>query len=254
MQMAELVQAGGLDLTIAGGFLANFWPKFGIIDLPYIFNSKKDFNKVLWGPIGDELVDGLLKNANMRLLVWWPSGFRNVLTRNTPVNKLEDLRGLKLRVHENPLVVRTFKLLGANAVPMAYGEVYTSLKSGVIDAMENPLTSIANMRFGEVAKHLAYTSHFFLVEPLVMSEVLYKKLPKDIQDALVESAEATKATAWPILDEAAEKALVEIRKLGVKETHPDLAPFREAVKPIYTEYGKKLKAEDMVQKILEISK
>lgn len=254
MQMAEMAQAGALDMTVAGGFLANFWPKFGIIDLPYIFTKDEDFQKVLWGSIGQQLADGLLKNANLRLLVWWPSGFRHVLTHSTPVNSLEDLKGLKLRVHENPLVVRTFRLLGANAVPMAYGEVYTSLKTGVIDAMENPLTSIANMRFGEVAKYLAYTRHFFLVEPLIMSEQVYQKLPRDIQKAIVDSAEATKSTAFPLLEKHTQEALVKIRQLGVKETHPELGPFKKAVAPIYEEYGKKLDAQDIIQRILTLTK
>jgi len=250
LEMDEMVMAGTLDITPSGGILSNFWSKLGLIDLPYLIRDFDHANKVLYGPVGQELSEGILENTGMKVLVWWPSGFRITLCRTHPIEKLEDFKGVKIRTHQNPVVVKTFQLLGASPVPMSFTEVYTGLQTGIIDAMESPASTIAAMKFVEVAKYLSHTDHFFSMNALLINNDKFNSLPENVQKAITEAANETIPIMKTVLEENIENGLKEILAGGATESFPNLKPFREAVKPIYEEFGKKLDAMDIINKII----
>jgi tripartite ATP-independent transporter DctP family solute receptor len=251
VEMDEMVMAGTLDITPSGGILSNFWPKLGVIDLPYMIRDFDHADKVLYGPAGEELSRGIFKTTGMKVLVWWPSGFRITLCRKRPIKRLEDFKGIKIRTHQNPVVVRTFNLLGASPVPMSFTEVYTGLQTGVIDAMESPASTIAAMKFVEVAKNLSHTDHFFSMNALLINNKKFESLPPNVQKAITEAAKDTIPLMKKILAKNIDDGLKQILAGGATDSYPDLKPFRKAVEPIYDEFGKKLDAKALIAKIRE---
>ena len=247
-EMVEGVRMGTLDFTATGGPLGSWVEKVKIIDMPYVIVSKEHFMKcyVDPGPVGKELSKEILNKSGLKVLAWLPQGFRITASRTKPIVKLEDFKGVKIRTHENPLVVATFRALGAEAIPMAFGEVYTSLKTGVIDAMESPASTIGSMRFCEVAPYVSHTNHFFLIVALVMNEEKFNSLPTNVQEALVEIGEEAPYIISDLLDDNIQLGLDQIRALETLETYPDLEPFIEAVKPVVKEYSEKYGAADLI--------
>ena len=137
-ELVEGMQMGIIDIAVTStGPLSNFSPDMGVVDLPFLFLSNEHVDKVLDGPVGRKLLDGLEK-ANLKGLAFMENGFRNFTNSARPLEKPEDLKGLKFRTMENPVHLASVRSLGAQAVPMSWGEVYTSLQTGVIDGQENP--------------------------------------------------------------------------------------------------------------------
>ena len=151
--MAEGMQMGTVDFALIAGVLGNFERSIGLLELPYLFNSQEEFSKIVYGPIGDEIAGNVQKASGILILDWWDRGARQV-TANKPINKLEDIKGLKIRLPEIPAMVATWKTMGAAPTPMAWSEVYTGLQQHVIDAQENPIPFIYGGRIHEVQKYL----------------------------------------------------------------------------------------------------
>ena len=157
----EGMQLGIVDLScMSTGALASFSPAFMALDLPFIFDSRESAYKVLDSEIGDELLESL-DDSMLVGVTFWENGFRNISNSERDIVVPEDVKGLKIRTLENELQVSTFTTLGANAIPMAWGEVYTALQQGTIDGQENPLAIIYQNKIHEVTKHVSLTGHFY---------------------------------------------------------------------------------------------
>lgn len=250
-EMVEGCRIGTLDMTPTGGPLGAWVEKMRVVDMPYVFDSYEHFKRCFVdpGPVGKELAGEILKEADLRVLGWFAQGFRITTCRTKPIMKLEDFKGVKIRTHENPLVVATFRALGAEAIPMAFGEVYTSLKTGVIDAMESPASTIGAMRFCEVAPYISHTDHFFLLTALVIGEKKFNSLPADIKKVVLDVGKESQYVMLDALEENIQLGLSQMRALETLETWPDLEPFREAVKPVVKEYGEKYGVTDLLEVI-----
>jgi tripartite ATP-independent transporter DctP family solute receptor len=127
-------------------------------------------------------------------LGFWENGFRQISNNRHPINKAEDISGLKLRVIQNPLFIDTFKAFGANALPMPFPEVYTALETGTVDGQENPLTTLITSKFYEVQKHTVISNHIYSVWAFLISKKFWDKLSPDEQKILTEAA--NEATAF----------------------------------------------------------
>ena len=234
--LLERMKMGIVDAgIITNGPIINFVPRFGAIDLPFLFRSPEHAYKVLDGPIGDQLFADLEKKG-WKGLAWAERGFRNLTNSKKPVNSPDDIKGLKIRVMQNPVYVDSFKALGANAVPMAWTEALTALQQGTIDGQENPLNVIVSFKLNESQKHMAITRHAYAPAPLIMSMVTWKKLAPDQQKAVLKAAQEA-AVYERAFNNASEKLWVkELEGKGMKVTTPDLKPFLAAVKPSYDTY------------------
>jgi tripartite ATP-independent transporter DctP family solute receptor len=237
--LLERMKMGIVDAgIITNGPIINFVPRFGAIDLPFLFRNPDHAYKVLDGPIGDKLFVDMEKQG-WKGLAWAERGFRNLTNSKKAVNTPDDVKGLKIRVMQNPVYVDSFKALGANAVPMAWTEALTALQQGTVDGQENPLNVIVAFKLNESQKYMAITRHAYAPAPIIMSMLTWKKLDAGQQKAVLKAAQEA-AVYERAFNNASEKLWVaELEGKGMKVTTPDLKPFLAAVKPVYDAYTPK---------------
>ena len=191
-EIVESVIAGSMQATCASGVIGGFYPPEMIFSIPYLFPSTTVAWKVMDGPFGQKIADGLLKKTGLRNLVFAEVGFRNFTNNKRPIHRPEDMKGLKIRVQESPLFVNMVKGLGANPTPIAWPEVYTALQTGVVDGQENPVSVILVAKFPEVQKYLVLDGHVYGVDWFVVNDKWFQSLPKDLQALIMDCAEISR--------------------------------------------------------------
>ena len=249
-EMIESMQVGALDMALpALPALGGFTDKTKVFDLFYLFDDNKQAEKVLDGPVGQDVAKAV-EAANIKIISWWTQGFRET-TANREIRKPADLKGLKIRVMENPLHIEAWNTLGASAIPMAFSEVLTSLQQGVLDAQENPYQNIVNSGFHTVQKYIIETHHLYGPLPVVVSKVVWDKLAPEQQKIILEAAEETKVWQRAKQDEINNKLKADIQKTG-KNVIIELTPeqkneFRQKLAPLYKKYAPQMNG--IVEKI-----
>ena len=186
-------QMGTLDFSIlAINNITPFSPTVGVLTLPYVIQSAEEAKKLTTGSVGKELADNTVRDAGIRIVGWAYSGFRVLTNSKRPVRTLADLKGLKIRVPKNEIMIASYQSWGINPTPMAWSETFTALQQRVVDGQDNPYMTVSAMKFNEVQKYITNIRYVFSLEPLVVSEAVFKKQPADVQKAIVEAgAEAT---------------------------------------------------------------
>ncbi|WP_292897369.1 MULTISPECIES: TRAP transporter substrate-binding protein [unclassified Nitratireductor] len=193
--MFDLMQSGAIEMGVTGSVIVSaIAPEYGPLDAPYLFSSPEHLHKVMNGEVGAELRDAILERKGIRIIGRMDRAPRHVTTSGKAVRKPEDLQGIKIRMREIPVQVQAFRLLGASPVPMAFGEVYTALQTGVIDAQENPLDIIMGTSLNEVQDTIILTGHVREVQWLVVSELWWSNLSEEVR-AKIQSA-ADQAMQW----------------------------------------------------------
>jgi tripartite ATP-independent transporter DctP family solute receptor len=246
MQLGNL-EAGLWD-AVTPGNVASVW---AVPELPYIFRDLAHVHRVLDGPIGRDMAKALLDKAKVRTLAVYDTTFRKIFTKTKAINSLADMKGLKIRVPEAQTYVRCMQLLGANPTPVAWGELYTALETGVVQGFENKCEAAFNAKLHEQTKFAAYTGHIFVLNPLMCSDRWFGGLPKDVQQIVLDAAK--ESLAWQRAEApASEKSFEQkMKDAGVTFTSPDVGPFRQAVEPFYREYGDKINANDLIKRVRE---
>ncbi len=246
----EQVRLGAVTMTtVATSNLSAFAPSAGVFDLPFLFeNGDVQPWIVSDGPIGKEISARIEQESGLKVLGWWSGGQRHVFTRSVDVKTPADLDGAKTRVIGSPVYLDTFNALGAKATPMPYGEVYTALATGTIDAAENDSSGYRNMRFYEQAPHLSLTGHFFLYKVVVANADALAQLSDEQRAEFDEIfAEVTKHQRDLFATNLAGD-LEYLKTQGATITEPDKAPFIEATKPVIEKYAK-VYGEDLIKSI-----
>jgi len=202
------------------------------------------------GPIGTKMLKKM-ETQGWKGLAYGERGFRNLTNSKRPVVTPDDVKGLKIRLMQNPIYVDAFKALGANAVPMAWTEALTALQQKTIDGQENPLNVIVAFKLYESQKYLSLTRHAYAPNVIMMSMKTWKKLTPEQQAIIQEAAtEASKANRQYDNDKAAEW-LAFLKEQGMEVVEkPDLEAFRKAVEPVYEKYGASF-GEDVLKAIAE---
>lgn len=250
--MAEGMQIGSVDFALIAGVLGNFEPSIQIMELPYLFKDETHLRKVMYGPIGDQLLDKLLKSSDIRGLAFWERGPRQ-LTTNKPVNSLNDIKGLKIRVPEIPPIIAAWKAMGTNPTPMAWGEVYTGLQQNVIEAQENPIPFIHAGKIYEVQKYIAMTNHKYEYVLIAMSNKAWLKLNAEQQKAVREAAaEATKYENQLVFEKS-DNLLKDLQARGMKVTKPDTTEWAKQARTVHKQFAEKY-GIDLYNKIIEAGK
>jgi len=247
----EQVQFGAIDFTrISISPLAAFAPQFNALQLPYVFRDSDHEFKVLNGPIGDELLASLTP-AGFVGLSWFDSGSRNFYNSKREVKTPADLKGLKIRVQQSELMVGMVNSLGAVATPMAYGEVYSGLQTGVIEGAENNWPSYLSTSHYEVAKFITIDEHTRVPEATIASKITMDKLSKADQDLIKKAAKDSMAfqiAAWRAYEKVAEDA---VRKAGNTITVlSDKSAFQAAMAPLYAKQPAEISA--LVKRIQDV--
>lgn len=233
----EQTQAGIIDLTRVNTVtLANVTPSVGVFTLPYIFRDSEHKYAVLDGEIGDD-VRAEMADAGLVGFDFLEAGSRSFYTREgAPVSSLEDLSGLKIRVQNSPISIRMVELLGGVPTPMNYGEVFSSLQTGVIDGAENDFVSFLTSGHYEVATNYVVDSHLSPPAILLMNKSKFDALPEDQQQAVSRAARESAEYERELMFAANEEAKSEVMEAGVTVSPIDNGPFQEAILPIYDEF------------------
>ena len=249
-ELLEGLQVGTIDMALtATGPISNFVENMGLVDLPFLFPSYAQVDKVLDGPVGTRLLDELA-SVGIKGLAFFENGFRNFTNSKRALHRPEDFKGLKFRTMENPVHLASVRQLGAQAVPMSWGEVYTALQTKVIDGQENPIAIIYAYKMSEVQKYLTLSGHFYSPAPLTMSLKKYKDLKPAWQALFREAALKAAAFERNIIRDNEVKQLEELKKQGMEISEVDKALFVKAMAPVYESFCGKYPAwKDMVEQI-----
>ena len=205
---------GLLDFSIVAiNNITPFSPTVGTLTLPYVIMSLEDAETITQGPIGEELAENTVRDAGVRILGWSYTGFRRLTNSERPVETLDDLQGLVIRVPKNEIMIDTSNAWGVNPTPMAWSETFAALQQGVVDGQDNPYLTINAMKFDEVQDYITNLRHVFSLEPLVISESTFQGLSEEEQQAMIAAGEAaTESSAQFLRDKEAEIKEVLVEK------------------------------------------
>lgn len=234
------MQLGTVDAYfISQNNVSPHWPLMDVFVLPYVFQSEEHVTKVATGPVGDKIRKQLFADTGVHLLTFGAPSYRDLFDSRRAVNTIEDMKGLKLRVPKNKVMIETFQAFGAEPVPLAWSETPTALQTGTIDGGDNGTSVIKDMKFYEFAKHLVVLDHFAGVSPLFASDRIMKKFSPE-QAAAVRKA-AIEAGAYHTEVQTKETADVRqwlVEKGGMAMTKPPRGPFIAAAKKVQQEFAK----------------
>ncbi len=235
-EVLELLQIGTLDMTkVSVATLENFAPKTRILGLPYLFTDRRHAFAVLDGPIGQELLDDGLKYW-LKGLGFYDAGYRSFYSMNKPIDSPDDLKGLKVRVMESVTAINMIRSMGGAPTPISWGELYTALQQGVVDAAENNPPSFYLARHYEVCKYYALDEHTFSPDVLIAGTRFWETLNPQEQGWIRQAAQGSIAYQRQLWAKAEAEALREVEKAGVTISHPDKKPFAESAHEAYRLY------------------
>ncbi|KAA0677351.1 TRAP transporter substrate-binding protein [Roseomonas genomospecies 6] len=246
----EQLKIGGLDMMrINVAPLNNVVPETMVTALPFIFRSTEHMRAVLDGPIGDEIL-AAMESQGMVGLAFYDSGSRSMYSAAKPYKTLADMKGAKIRVQQSDLFVAMIQALGANATPMPFGEVYTALKTGIVDAAENNYPSYESSRHFEAAKYYTLTEHAMAPEVLVFSKVSWDRLSKDDQAAIRKAAKDSVPYMRKLWDEREQKSKDVVTKAGSQIVEvANKQEFIDAMAPVYKQFASTPKLDSLVKRI-----
>lgn len=237
--VVEQLQYGGIDFVRASlSSLSEFVPELNVLQMPYLYKSSEHMWKVLDGEIGDTFM-GVLDGSGLTGLSWYDAGTRNFYCTKEPIRKLEDVRGMRIRVQESEMMASMVEALGGTAVPMTYDKVYSALETGEIDGAENNWPSYESVRHYEVAPYYTVDEHTRVPEMQLMSQHTWEKLSVQDQKIIRECARESAIYERRLWEERSEASQKRVRKAGctvVELSEEEKARFREAVMPVYQKY------------------
>jgi TRAP-type transport system periplasmic protein len=256
-QMQNALIGGAQEMMVGStATLVGIVKDFGVFDLPFLFSNEKEADAVFDGPFGQKLA-ARLQDKGMVGLVYWENGFRNLTNSKRPVTKLEDMQGIKLRVMQNPMYIDMFNSMGANAVPLAFSELFTALETRTVDGQENPVNTIQSSKFYEVQKYLSLTKHVYSPWIVTASKKWWDGLNDDEKKAIQESAIAARDFERKDSRAEAEKAVEGLKAKGMQVTvvsDSELARMREKAKPAFDKFAAEGGADLIKELQAEIAK
>ena len=235
------VQRGTLEMTFADGtWLSEFIPELGVFGAAYAFRDLDHMYRVMTGPFGQEYWEMTAKKINIRPLDLWYLGTRQLNLRTKPVTTPDEMKDVKLRVPNNPMWIAMGKALGANPTPLGFGEVYLALKTGTVDAQDNPLPTNEATKFYEVTKYIVMTSHVMGQQWPVIHEPLWQSMPAEYKQWMRMAAMTARHFMNHMVLEGEATLLEKFEKqYGLKIIYPDLEPWRKHARPAYKEFEAK---------------
>lgn len=234
--MVQLTQTGAIDVCVASNaILETFDDVYEIFNLPYLFSSEEAYHAVMDDEKITESIFSSTKEGGFVGVTWLDAGSRSFYTKDRPIEKPEDLNGLKIRVQQSPTNVKMMDMFGASASPMGFGEVYTALQSGIIDGAENNEMSLTDNGHGEICKYYSYDMHQMVPDIVIANYSWLDQMPEDERKVFDEGFEVlskTQRDEWKIaVDNAKEKAT----EMGVEFIYPNPQDFADVVAPLKEE-------------------
>ncbi|HJV60579.1 MAG TPA: TRAP transporter substrate-binding protein [Albitalea sp.] len=216
VQMQQALIGGAQEMMVGStATLVGITKEMALWDTPFLFNNSKEADAILDGPVGQKVMNKL-QDGGLVGLVYWENGFRNLTNSKHPINKLEDLQGIKLRVMQNNVYLDSFKTLGANAIPLPFSELFSALETKTVDGEENPYNTILSSKFYEVQKYVSVTNHVYSPWIVLVSKKWWDSLSKDEQNVLADAARASRDFERKDTRDEAAKALAELKSKGMQ--------------------------------------
>ncbi len=255
--VVSALKGGTVELAVMNsGILASEAKELAIFDFPFLFANEKESDAIVDGPVGKKM-HALLEPKGLVGLSYWELGYRQITNSKRPLNKVEDLDGLKLRVIPNPINIDWVKALGANPTPLPFPEVYGAMEQKAIDGQENPISVIAANKFWEVQKHMAITNHQYNPQSVIMSKKVWDSLSAADRKIIDEAADEA-ANVQRTASRAAVAANLELlRKNGMTVTQfspAEVAKLREKMKPVITKYTASVGEATVNEVLAELAK
>lgn len=253
--MVQLTQTGAINMVVASNsILETFDDFYEIFNLPYLFASSEAYHAVMDDKSITDPIFTSTRDGGFEAVTWLDAGSRSFYTVKKPIEKPEDLRGLKIRVQQSPTNVRMMELLGGSASPMGFGEVYTALQSNIIDGAENNEMSLTDNGHGEVCKFYSYDMHQMIPDIVLANYEWLEGLGEDrkVFDEGFKIINKVQREEWTKAVEKAKEGAVE---MGVQFSYPDQKPFVDAVAPLTQEVlSRNEKLKPVYEKIQEYNK
>jgi tripartite ATP-independent transporter DctP family solute receptor len=255
--VVSALKGGTVELAVMNsGILASEAKELAIFDFPFLFANEKESDAIVDGPVGKKM-HALLEPKGIVGLSYWELGYRQISNSRRPINKVEDLEGLKLRVIPNPINIDWVRALGANPTPLPFPEVYGALEQRAIDGQENPISVIAANRFWEVQKHMVITNHQYNPQSVIMSKKVWDSLsPADrkiIDEAADEAAQVQRTASRAAV--AANLDLLRKNGIAVTQFSPaEVAKLREKMKPVIAKYTASVGEATVNEVLAELAK
>lgn len=237
-EVLEALQLGSVEMiNMPVAFFAGFDIKYSLVDMPFLFPNEDVLFKALEGDIGKQLLD-LSLDKDMKGIAFYAEGWRQ-MTNNKPIRTSEDMKGLKIRAMNAPIILEQYKAWGANPVTLDYSEVYNALQQGVVEGQENPLLSINDKKFYEVQDYLILSDHNYLSYVLYANNTWFESLPKDLQEIVYDAGVDIAKEHRVRMDEANAGYLKTIKESGIEVitlTDQEKQDFRKASEAVYEKY------------------
>ncbi|UVL12233.1 TRAP transporter substrate-binding protein [Pseudomonas atacamensis] len=247
-EVIEQMQVGAVQLSrVSLGIVGPVVPDVNVFNMPFIFRDQQHMRNVIDGPVGDEILDKITNSEfGLVALAWMDGGTRNIYTKK-PVRKLEDLKGMKIRVQGNPMFIDMMNAMGGNGIAMDTGEIFSALQTGVIDGAENNPPTLLEHNHFQNAKFYSLTGHLILPEPIVMSKITWEKLTPDQQKMVKTAAKAAQAEERVLWDKKSAASEEKLKAAGVEFITVDKKPFYDATASVREKYGAPY--ADLIKKI-----
>ena len=243
VEQIEGVKQGSQEMMMATpAWFSRFYPAADVFSLPYLVTDWEGGERMLRSQIAAKVAAEAERATGIKIAGWLPVGFRNVINKKRPVNRLADLSGLKIRLQNSPVQIATFQALGANPVALAWGETYQAVQTGVVDGLENSLPILVSNKFSEIAPFVSLTQHFFEFFLVFVNPKFYASLSAEDKKIFDNAMLQAQARCLELVKKAEESAVADLQKQGAKAnnvTPAELKSFQAAVKPVYEEFGKK---------------
>ncbi len=247
-QSLEGVGLGTIEMTMCtGSLLSSLDERFSILDLPFLFKTREAAHQALDGALGDEVAEWL-EPHNLVCLGIAEGGYRNITNNKRAIHVPEDLKGLKIRTMENHIHIAAFRAWGANPTPMAFGELYTALQQGIVDAEENPISIIYTSKFYEVQKFASLTGHVYGTVPIIINRTFFERLPEDLQKIIREAGAVCRDLQRTLAYQQDTQFVNDLKAQGmtVNELTSDQKQlFIDMAKGVYDDYRKKFGEESL---------
>ena len=255
--VVSAIKGGTVEMAVMNsGILASEAKELAIFDFPFLFASEKESDAIVDGVIGKKM-HRLLEEKGIIGLSYWELGYRQMTNSKRPLNKVEDIEGLKLRVIPNPINVAWVKALGANPTPMPFPEVYGGLEQKAIDGQENPIGVIAANKFWEVQKHIALTNHQYNPQSVIFSKKVWDSLSAAEKKILDDSADEAAKTQRDSARAAVAANLDLLKKNGMAVTvfpPAEVAKLREKMKPVIAQFSASVGDATVNEMMAELAK
>jgi len=246
---------GTLDFSVlAINNITPFSPTVGVLTLPYVIQSAEEAKQLVTGEIGKELTANTVRDAGVRIVGWTFTGFRVLTNSKKPIKTIAYLKGLKIRVPKNEIMIASYQAWGINPTPMAWSETFTALQQGVVDGQDNPYLTVHSMKFSEVQKYITNIRYVFSLEPIIVGEATFKKQPADVQKAILEAGTEATEHSYKWLADTEGKIKKELTAKGMQITDPadgEKEWIAKATTTVWPKFYASIGGKDKLDKVLK---